>query len=57
MKTKMIFNLSQANLFLQNGCRVIGVGTGRHGKIYLLFVVDDKFTICMDKWNNYDFKK
>lgn len=57
MKTKMIFNLSQANLFIQNGCKVVGVGTGRHGKIYLLFEVDATFEKWMEKWNNYDFKK
>lgn len=55
MKTKMIFNVSQANLFIENGCRVVGVGFGRRNKVYLLFAVDEVFEAMMDKWEKRIF--
>ena len=55
LETKMIFNIKQANLFLEQGCQVVGVGCGKRGKIYLLFVVDDTFNRLMEKWNRREF--
>ena len=57
METKKIFNMAQANLFIENGCRVVGVGFGRQNKVYLLFAVDETFESMMDKWNKRIFAK
>ena len=57
MKTKMIFNMKQADLFAKNGCTVIGVGLGRKSKVYLLFKVDEQFKHMMDKWDHREFIK
>ena len=57
MKTKMIFNITQANLFIEHGCQVIGVGCGKFGKIYLLFAVDETFDRLMDQWNRREFMR
>ena len=57
MKTKMIFNITQANLFIEHGCQVIGVGCGKFGKIYLLFAVDETFEHLMDQWNRREFMR
>lgn len=56
MKTKMIFNLLQANLFIEHGCEVIGVGCGKRGKVYILFNVNDTFEAMMQKWNRHEFR-
>lgn len=57
MKTKMIFNMTQADLFAKNGCKVVGVGLGRKNKIYLLFEVDQTFSHMMEKWEKREFLK
>ena len=57
MKTKMIFNMTQADLFAKNGCKVVGVGLGRKNKIYLLFEVDQTFIHMMEKWEKREFLK
>lgn len=57
METKMIFNITQANLFIEYGCQVVGVGCGKYGKIYLLFAVDETFNQLMDKWNRREFMR
>lgn len=53
----MIFNMTQADLFAKNGCKVIGVGLGHKSKIYLLFQVDAQFERMMKKWDNREFMK
>ncbi len=55
MESKMIFNITQANLFIKHGCRVMGVGLGRKNKIYVLFLVNDTFNSMMEKWNSKSF--
>lgn len=55
MKTKMIFNLYQANLFIQYGASVVGVGYGKRHKIYLLFEVTPHFEDLLERWNNHEF--
>ena len=57
MKTKMIFNMTQADLFAKHGCKVVGVGLGRKNKIYLLFEVNETFVVMMDKWEKREFLK
>lgn len=52
-----IYNLKQANLFIKEGCTVIGVKKRRvDNKIAIIFKVDDKFKQVMDKWQNYEYK-
>ena len=54
-ETKMIFNISQANLFAKYNCKVVGCGLGRKNKVYIEFEVDDLFLEMMKKWKNKDF--
>ena len=54
-ETKMIFNISQANLFLANGCKAVGCGLGRRNKVYVEFEVDTLFLEIMKKWKNKEF--
>ena len=52
-----IYNLKQANLFIKEGCTVVGVKKRRvDNKIAIIFKVDDKFKQVMDKWQNYEYK-
>lgn len=55
MKTKMIFNLYQANLLIEHGAKVVGVGRGKRHKIYLLFEVTPHFEALMEKWDAREF--
>lgn len=57
MKTKMIFNIKQADLFIQHGCRVSSVGLGRKSKVFVCFIVDETFETMLEKWNNNAFVK
>ena len=51
MENKQIFNLYQANLFIQQGCRVVGIGLGKRGKVYVSFLKDERFNLLLEKWN------
>ena len=53
----MIFNIKQADLFIQNGCRVANVGLGRKSKVFISFIVDEKFEEMLEKWDNNAFTK
>lgn len=54
-ETKMIFNISQANLFVKKGCKAVGFGLGRKNKVYVEFEVDTLFLEIMKKWKNKEF--
>lgn len=51
-----IFNIKQANIFIQNNCIVIGCGLGNKYKTYIEFEEDNKFKDLMRKWKNKEFK-
>ena len=54
-ETKMIFNISQADLFIKQGCIPVGCGLGRKNKVYVEFKVNALFLEMMDKWKNKEF--
>lgn len=54
-ETKMIFNISQANLFAQNGCKIVGCGLGRKNKVYVEFEINALFLEMMKKWKDKEF--
>ena len=45
-----IFNIKQANIFIQNGATPIGCGLGLRGKIYIEFQDNDLIKTLMIKW-------
>ena len=47
-----IFNIKQANVFIQNGATVIGCGLGNKYKTYIEFEEDDIFKDLLKKWYN-----
>lgn len=52
-----IYNIRQANVFIQQGCSVIGVKKRQvDNKVAIIFKVDDLFNIVMTRWQNYEFK-
>ena len=54
MKTVQIFNLKQANLFMQNGAKAIGTGKSRR-TIYVEFERDEVFEELIGKWHRKEF--
>lgn len=57
MKEKMkIFNLTQANLFIEKGCKVVCVGFGKNHKTYVAFEVNDLFNELLKRWHNHEFE-
>jgi hypothetical protein len=52
---KKIFNIYQANVFIQNGCTVDGCGLGNKYKTYVSFVEDKKFKEMMQRWMAKEF--
>ena len=54
-ETKMIFNISQSDLFIKHGCTPVGCGLGRKNKVYVEFEVNDLFLEMMIKWKNKEF--
>ena len=57
METKRIFNLTQANLFIQHGCQVVGVELGNRNKVCLVFLKDETFHRLQTQWDNRLFLK
>lgn len=52
-----IYNLKQANIFIREGCTVVGVKKRKvDNKVAIVFKVDDKFKEIMTKWQNYEYK-
>lgn len=51
METKRIFNLFQANLFIQKGCQVVGVELGFRGKVCIVFLKDQHFDNLQSQWD------
>lgn len=51
-----IFNIKQANIFIQNNCIVLSCGLGNKYKTYIEFKEDNNFNILMKKWRNKQFK-
>lgn len=54
-QTKMIFNIKQADIFVKNDCKIVGVGLGNKNKVYFLFEVDPQFEYMMAQWDNRKF--
>ena len=54
-ETKMIFNISQADLFVKKGCKVVGFGLVRRNNVFVEFEVDTLFLEIMKKWKNKEF--
>lgn len=50
-----IFNIKQANVFIQNGATVIGCGLGNKYKTYIEFENNDIFKGLLIKWHNKEF--
>ena len=48
-ETKMIFNISQSNLFIKHGCTVVGCGLGRKNKVNIEIELDELFLEMMNK--------
>lgn len=45
-----IFNIKQANIFIQNGAMVVGCGLGNKYKTYIEFEVNEVFKELLRKW-------
>ena len=54
--TIAIYNLRQANLFIREGCKVVGVKKRVDNKVAIIFQVDDTFKDVMTKWQQYEYK-
>jgi len=53
MKDFYIYNITQAQFFLDNGLCPVRVGRGnRHGDYFLQFVRDEKAEKVFDAWKN-----
>lgn len=51
-----MLNIYQADLFIKEGCQVIGCGIGKDSFIYLEFNEnDERFKTVMKKWQNKEF--
>lgn len=50
-----IFNIKQANIFMNNNCQAISCGLGDRGKIFIEFKEDIAFHKMMTKWLNKEF--
>lgn len=56
MKTIAIYNITQARKFVQAGCKVVDVKKRKSdNKVAIIFLVDDLFNECMDKWRRFEF--
>lgn len=56
-ETIAIYNLRQANLFIREGCKVVGVKKRKvDNKVAIIFEVDDIFRDVMKKWQQYEYK-
>lgn len=55
-ETIKIFNPIQANVFIQNNCKVVGSGFGSRSKIYIEFLRDEHFNKILRKWQNHEFQ-
>ena len=52
--TIAIYNLLQANVFIKEGCIVLGVKKRKiDNKVAVVFKVDDIFEEVMTKWQKY----
>ncbi|MEG2289637.1 MAG: hypothetical protein RSC24_06680 [Clostridium sp.] len=49
-----IFNIEQANYFVNQNCKVIGCALGNRCKIYIDFEENKDFLEAMKKWQNND---
>ena len=55
--TIAIYYLRQANLFIREGCKVVGVKKRKvDNKVAIIFEVDDIFKEVMTKWQQYEYK-
>lgn len=55
--TIAIYNLLQANVFIKEGCIVLGVKKRKiDNKVAIVFKVDDIFKEVMTKWQKYEYK-
>jgi len=50
-----IFNIKQANIFIQNGAIPTGCGLGNRDKIFIEFKVDEIFKELMTRWMAKEF--
>jgi len=50
-----IFNIKQANIFIQNGATPIGCGLGNRYKTYIEFKDDEVFKELMTRWMAKEF--
>jgi hypothetical protein len=55
METTKIFNLYQANIFINLGAAVTGCGISRY-KAYIEFKVNDLYNELQQKWDNRTLK-
>ena len=46
-----IFNMTQANYLIEQGCLVIGCALGNNCKVYIEFKEDFIFTKYLEIWN------
>lgn len=45
-----IFNIFQADWMYKKGATIIGLGTTKDKKVYVLFKADEKFKEIMNEW-------
>jgi hypothetical protein len=50
-----IFNIKQIDVFLKNGAKGIGAGTGDKFKVYVEFEENQIFKSLMKRWLNKEF--
>ena len=55
MKTVKIFNIPQADTFVQHGCKVVRIGFGDKSKVAIIFERDEKFEDMLKRWHNKEF--
>lgn len=49
---KYIYNIDQANIFIKQGCSVIGLNINdKTNKVFAVFINNTKFQEAMQKWN------
>jgi hypothetical protein len=50
-----IFNWKQADIFIKNGAKVMGMGLGNRNKTYLEFEDNEILQELMERWLNKEF--
>lgn len=47
---RRIYNMTQADFFIQNGCVPVGAGVSKNNHAFVMFIYDDNFEETYQKW-------